>query len=153
MANGQNFGTIISRQVTGFTSTVSTAETTMATLSLPPVTLGNPGEVIKFRAWGTGVNNANTKTLKVYFGASTLTFTIPASIAAKWCVDVHIVHVSASVQQMIGTMVTTNASTSNDCQTAAPTEDATTALTVKVTGTATTTGDITMTGLIIEKIA
>lgn len=130
---------------------VSTAETTLATITLPANQATSNDGVTRVYAWGAVANNANNKTLTVYFGATSQAFVLQASTTNKWLLEVIIADKTATTQTAVAklTMGLIVASTI-DVFTLAPAEDRNGSIVIKTTGTGGATGDITQAALIVD---
>ena len=128
---------------------VGTGEDDLISVNVDPnVLLKDNG--VRITAWGTTANNANAKTLKVYFGSLIQTITLPASVAGVWKLTAYVFSTSVDNQKYVSELHNSNATIDQESGTLTESESA--AITVKCTGTATTTNDITQEGLVIELI-
>lgn len=110
-----------------------TTETTLHTFSVPANTLLYPGQSLKLRGWGTTGANANTKTLKIYWGAGSLTLASALAANAKpWWYELEIVYVAANSQLLVVNGQFNAAIIATQTSTAAL--DTTAAITIKSTG-------------------
>jgi len=135
-------GTLAQNIVSNATA-AGTTEQTLASYSLPANTMNRNGQRLKLRAWGTTAANGNTKTVKLYFGASSVSLGALATNNKNWYVEAEVVRTGAAAQFFFG-----NGQTDTTAITptfTSGTDDFTTALTLKVTGTDGTdsAGDIT----------
>lgn len=130
---------------------VSTAETTMGSITLPAGQATSNDGVTRVYAWGAVANNANSKTLTFYFGATSQAFVLQASVANNWFLEVIIADKTATTQTAVA-QVTMGviAGSTIDVFTLSPTEDRNKAIIVKTTGTGGATADITQAALIVE---
>lgn len=138
---------------------VGGGEDDMFTFSVPASTLVTTGAAIRIRAWGRTANNANAKTLKVYFGATViLNVALTASIAGYWSVEAFVSRVSLNSQVAEAYVLEgPNSQTLAASKVARATQSGalateTNANTVKCTATATTDNDILQEGQIVELI-
>lgn len=140
-----NFAACV-RPLTASTSAAqctSTTETDLLTFSVPGSTLAATGEALDFVGQGYFAANGNTKTLKLYLGASSVTVASGAYNSGRWEVRARIVRTGAATQVVpyvvsingqypvmgTGTLATMAATLSS-------------ANTVKLTGQGGATGDI-----------
>jgi hypothetical protein len=128
-------------------SNSGTGETTLFTYDLPANGLVTTNRGVKISCYGSSANNANTKTLRVYFGTAMQTITIPAAVPGDWEVVSTIVRTGASAQRYASkTLVendTTNATLTFINQ-GTLTQTETGAITIKVTGqSGTASNDLT----------
>lgn len=133
----------------------STTETDLMTYALAAAKLANVGDGVRIHAWGTTANNANTKTLKGYFGAGVyLNLALTASQAGRWELYVSVIKTGSSTQKIIaelneGTVSLAAGKIALISTTGSETDTA--AITIKCTGTSgTASSDITQEGLVIE---
>lgn len=132
------------------TGTVTTAETTLGTATLQAQGFVGALSVIHVIAWGTVANNANAKTLTLYFGAASQAFTLQASTANSWKLDAYFVSTGAATQTGTASVICgTAAASTGEAYTITPTENSQSNIVVKVTGTATTTNDIVSKGFLV----
>lgn len=131
---------------------VGTGEDDLMTFSVIANVLSTNGMYIKFRAAGTVANTANAKRLRVKFGATTMFDTgaggIPTSAAADWFVEGLIIRTGSATQKAIvwgrlGTTVFAPDYTT-------PAETLTGAVTLKLTGEATSNNDVVQEIMIVE---
>lgn len=82
---------------------VGTGEDALVGYSVPLETLAVNGQCVHFEAWGTKVNNANAKTLRVRFGSGAVTLVgervLGASAAGTWHLKGTIVRTGAATQK------------------------------------------------------
>lgn len=135
-------GTLLASVDTAQRANGTTIETTLSSFSLTASTLGSNPKGIKVSAGGTYAANANTKTLKFYFGATSVTLYTGAQNGGSWNFYAYVIRTGAATQKIVGlysgvaaagTVVNTTVST-----TAAETLSG--AITVKTTGQSGTAG-------------
>jgi hypothetical protein len=110
--------------------------------------------VVRIRAWGTTANNANAKNIKVYFGTATIAdLALTVSQVGKWMVDAVVVRTAKDTQEahalVVESVGTTLAAGKHAQLITALTADEDAAITVKMTGTATTDNDIVQEGILV----
>ena len=133
---------------------VGAGEDNLQTYSLPAATLGVNGTGVRILCWGTTANNANAKTIKLYFGTdSLLTLTPTVSEAGMWMVGAHVMRTGAATQiacaaGQCGPTNTTVTATSGNVS--SPTQTLANAVTIKCTGEATANDDITQEGMVVR---
>lgn len=135
------------------TANAGVGETDLATYSLPGGTLAAIGDRIRVKAWGTGAANTNSKTWKIYFGATVVAtgVTTSATSSAGWVMEAEIVRNAAATQVAFGTWdgVATGVTATNTT----PGETLSGAITVKATGQSAVAGaDITLKGFTVELV-
>ena len=123
---------------------VDAGEDDLQTATLAANTLVRTGAVIHIDVWGRTANNANAKNLVLYFGtAAILTFSLAVSVAGVWHVQAAVVRTALNTQRAAASVISRSATaTENDLENVSITETETAAITVKTTGSATTTNDI-----------
>ena len=129
---------------------VGVGEDDLITYTLPVSSLNANGKTIRIRAWGTAANNANAKTVKVYFGTAViLTTALTVSVADSWWVEALVTRTGASTQDAVARLEETGAN-AMDMEVSTATQTDTAAIVIKLTGTATTDNDIVQEGLLVE---
>jgi hypothetical protein len=131
---------------------VGAGEDDLITYSLPADSLVVSGRGVRITAWGTTANNANAKTLKVYFGGTALISHSLPNGTLPWRFEVLVFRTGASAQAYNATFTHNGSSTQTEVKggTLAVTETA--AITIKTTGEATADNDITSNGLFVEAL-
>lgn len=145
---------ILSVQTTAV-SNGTTVETDLLTYALAASKLATTGAGVFYRMWGTTTNNANTKTLKVYFGSTAhISLALTASQAGRWVVDAYVYRTGASTQDVSMVLVETTAALAaakGAHVIATDTQTDTSAITLKCTGTSNTaSSDINCEGMIVQ---
>jgi hypothetical protein len=126
------------------TGNVGTGEDTLLTFTLPANALSTQ-RVVCHHASGITANNANAKTLKVYFGAQTISATLTTSIAADWTVDAKIYCTGANTQRYVVKVQEVDQATGTTKSFVAQgtlSEVTSGTIVIKLTGTATSNNDI-----------
>lgn len=131
---------------------VGTGEDNLITYSLPLKALYKTKSFVRYTAWGTTANNANAKTLKVYFGTQLMaTVTLAVSIAGTWRVVCEIFKTGASTQAYVATVIEGAASAAYPTvQQGTASQTDTAAIVLKCTGEATDNNDIIEKGHLVE---
>lgn len=133
---------------------VGTGEDNLQTGIIGVNWLSNAGRRIRIRAWGTTANNANAKTLKLYFGsAAILTTSLTANQAGKWFVEADVISTGTDTQDYVAHLKETDGSTTQtlvDLENGSATQNDGANITIKTTGEATSNADIVSEGLIVE---
>lgn len=128
-------------------------EDNLITYSLPKNALHNDGDILEIVAFGTTAANGNNKTIKLKLGSTTLFDTGAVAFNNKsWCLRAEIIRTGSATQQIITTFHGDFALLTNTAIFTAGTENLTTALTIKCTGTSgsSTTDDVIQKGLTIK---
>jgi hypothetical protein len=140
----------------GFASAgnVGTGEDNIASYIIPANTLATNGDSIWFEASGTYANNANSKILRVHFGASgtseIMEVDFGTSKTGNWVVKGRIIRVTSATQRgycvsHVSNTLTSDASSPSVVLNTSLNQDLTAAVTLRVTGTATSNNDIVCT--------
>lgn len=79
-------------------NTADTNEDDLQSYTLPASTLVATGRAVRITAMGTANNDADTKTLKVYFGTSMVTVALATNIAIHWRATARVIRTGASAQ-------------------------------------------------------
>ena len=133
---------------------VGAGEDDLQTFSLPAAMLTETGAGVRILAWGTTANNADAKTIKLYFGTDEiLSLSATVSEAGMWMIGAHVVRTGAATQLAVasgtcGPADSTITATSSD--TSSPTQTLANAVTIKCTGEATTNDDIEQLGMVVR---
>ena len=128
-----------------------TDEKDLITFSLPANSLNANGKVVRITAWGSVAANGNTKTIKMDFGATTITQIGPAAISGlDWKIEGLVIRTGETTQDAIATEMLDV--TAQDTTITIPTEDETGAVIIKITGENGTAAanDIVAKGMMIE---
>lgn len=132
---------------------VSSGETDLLKYSLPANTLAYNGRAVRVTAWGDTANNANGKTVKLYFGSQViLTTALTASQLSPWKIDAVIGKDAPDSQKSIARLSQGGTTQITDVELASPAIVETTPITIKCTGQGTATSDIVQRGLLIERL-
>ncbi len=132
---------------------VTTGEDDLITQALPADTLSVTKQGLHITTWGVTANNANTKTVKVYFGATAvLTQALTASIVGSWMIDGYVWRTGSDTQDCIFRL-NQGATDIAHAEFTATTIDEDAAITVKTTGESNSaTDDIINEGLLISYV-
>jgi hypothetical protein len=125
---------------------ITTGEDDLMSTTIPANTLTEVGDRVMIRAWGTTANNANTKTIKLYFGSATVVSqALTASQVGKWLIEAIVCRVSLNVQEahalIVESIGTTLAAAKHAQEITALTATETASITVKCTGTSSASTD------------
>lgn len=135
----------------------STTETDLMSYSVAASKLSAVGDSIEVLAYGTTANNANTKSLKIYWAGSAVhTIAQTVSIVGKWRVRLVVAKTGSSTQDWSTEYiegVTANGALKGAVDFGTATGTDTGALVVKLTGTSNTAGsDILQEGMYVRFI-
>lgn len=147
---GLSLGGMLNVNVTP-ASNSSTTETDLISYDLSENTLTNDSDILEIDAWGTFAANANNKTVKLYFGSQVILTT--GAIAANdgtWSLKAKIIRKTNSTQEIVSEILSSNASVSDSATRTAGTQDLSTSLTIRCTGTGGASSDITQYALKIN---
>jgi hypothetical protein len=133
---------------------VGAGEDDLKSTTLPAHVLSETGDYVDIEAWGLTANNANAKTLKLYFGTvAILDLALTASIAGRWYIKARVVRTGNDTQDWQWTIlegIVTLAANKNAVSHGTATQDEEAILTVKLTGTGTANDDIVNEGLMVS---
>jgi hypothetical protein len=107
------------------------------TYSLPANTLSANGKTVRVSAFGTVANNANNKTIKLYFNGTSITTTTTVAATAGWRIEADIVRTASGAQISCATVWTFNTAgnvPARNIQVTSHTATDTAAIAIKVTG-------------------
>lgn len=145
-----NSGRRLTTDVTAGAS-VGAAETTLVSYTVTAGLLTTNGQSVRFKVYGATANNANVKTLRVYFGATVIaTFTLTINSAVAWSVEGEIVRTAAATQLARVSCQHTDTAPLIPVTGGTPAETLSGTVLFKVTGQATTNSDITEALAILE---
>ena len=131
-------------------------EDDLQTYSLPLNSLSAAAKGVHITAWGTTANNANAKTIKLYFGSvAILTNALTASIAGTWRIEADVFSTGTDAQDAIAALSTLGAAgvALNDLEFTTLTQDDGAAIVIKTTGEAVDNNDILSQGLLVRFIS
>jgi hypothetical protein len=118
------------------TTTSTTAETTLYTYTLPAGYLAQNGQALRVRCHALDAATANTKTLTLYFGATTITTGAVANNGGGSFLEYLVTRTGAATQVLVGTGVDGTAGTAAVVPSVAtPTETLANAIVIKCTAT------------------
>lgn len=130
----------------------NTNETTLQQYTLPGGTLANAGDSVRVSCWGVTATNSNNKTMKLYFGSSSIATPTAATSNKGWRLTMTVMRRTATTQAVdsSGLVDTTPVTPANSDGA----ETLSGAVLIKCTGTNGTasSGDITAQGLLVEAI-
>lgn len=132
---------------------VGSGEDDLMAYPLPHNTLSANGKAVRVRTWGTFAANGNTKTVRFYFGATSVLLANVTQSGGGFEADATVVRTGTSAQEAIvrgGTFTSGGGGAAAGTDRAAPSEDTTASITIKVTGSATSNDDIVQRGMTVE---
>jgi hypothetical protein len=128
-------------------------EDNLITFALPASFLNAINHGVRITAWGTVANNANAKTVIMYFGTiAIITTALTANQVGTWRINAVVVRTGASAQDYSAQLIQGGTTTLIDAEGGSLTQTDTASITIKCTGTATSDNDIIQDGMIIEFI-
>ena len=131
-------------------SNVSTGETDLITYSLPANTLSANNQKLRITTWGTLANTANTKTVKVYVGATVVASLSGATANTTFYAQATAIRTGATAQISYGAVDFGSLALFNR-MTASPAETLSGAVTIKVTGqSSAASSDVTALAMLVE---
>ena len=127
------------------------AETDLMTYVLPASSMTLANDSLRVTAFGICANNANAKTLKVYFGTAVLqTVSLTISQAGAWRIQAEMIATGSSAQRCFSQLVQGGTTSFVAAAYTSAAETSSSAITVKVTGTGVANGDITQDGMLVQ---
>lgn len=147
---------ILATNLTAASTGADVTEDVLQTYSLPANTLGTNGQGVRVVCWGSTGASSNNKTIKLYFGASSISTGTYAGNAQTWVLRLLVLRTGAATQivegdGVAGTSSVTPVAVYNN---ASGTDNLAAAVTIKCTGQNGTASaaDITATGMLVESI-
>ena len=132
-------------------ATTGAVEEDLISYSIPANVLGIDLQFLEIHSFGTFGATANNKTIKSYFGSTNiLTSGTGAINNGGWDVKTTIVRTSASAQKISSVIMFNEATILSKSEYVTSTEDLTTSLIIKCTGTGTSANDIIQEGMVIK---
>jgi hypothetical protein len=153
MGSGTGFAKLqtIANVNTTSVGNVGTGEDDLITYALPANSLSAAAKGVRITATGTGANNANAKTLKVYFGSATLaTLSLTANQANTWKVVADVFSTGTDTQDYNVEVFQDGTVEQHSFAVGTATQDDGAAITIKCTGEATSNDDIVQEHLLVE---
>lgn len=132
----------------GPAGSVGAGETDLLTYTLPASTLISNGQAVRVTSWGSLANNANAKTIKIYFGATSITLYNSTGGNITWVVQMLVMRTGAASQAAV--IIGGVQSGAPIGLTSSPAETLANAVVIKTTGTGVANNDIVNTGLVVE---
>jgi hypothetical protein len=131
-----------------------TGLTTLSSYSLPANTLSTNGKIVQCTSWGTLAANANTKTLSVKFGATTITLAAGGFNNGSYKIVATVIRTGAATQKMFAiSMGRSGGAADVYSGTAAPGETLSGAITILTQGQSNTaSSDILQEGFYCETL-
>jgi hypothetical protein len=117
-------------------------ETDLYSYSVPGSTLVNNGDKISFSYSGYYAGNSNSKTLQIIFGGSIFTFAPSTNAGGYWKIDGYVIKTGSTTYRIGADRIDTTPSNSIYAQAGSVT-NFTSSNTLKITGTGSSTSDIT----------
>jgi hypothetical protein len=122
--------------------------TTVWTVTVPPNTLTKAGDALALYLTGSWAGNGNTKTVLAQLGSSTIQQLGPSAVNGNtWCIDARLVYANSTTATKLGAFVTYTSSAAWAAQgvpVGTITVDWTTALTITITLTGSSSNDVTL---------
>lgn len=143
----------IDQDLNSSSSTGSASEETLRTVVIPTHVLNENGKGVRIRAWGTVAANANTKTLRLYFGNNLLVTNdiTTAPNGVDWLLEATVYRVTSTTHRAVGEAMI--GSTGQSITTTFPSANTTTGIPVTFRVVADGAGaDVTIEGLATEAI-
>lgn len=145
-------GGVINVDTTDGATGANTTETDLITYTFPATSLSTNGDYVKVKAFGITGANANTKTMRLYFGTTVIASNdiTTAPNNGDWVLEGTVVRTGSNTQESTAHGIV--GSTQQTHSHSAHTETDSSSITIKVTGenAVATASDITAKGLVIE---
>ena len=145
-------GGLLNAQTAAVATGTGTTEQTLQSYTTPPGIIGAAGQTLRITCWGVTGANANNKTMKLYFGASSIATPTAATNAKGWRLVMNVMNRTATTQGidswgLVDTTAVTPANTDGA-------ETLTAGVLIKCTGTDGTSSasDITASGMTVELV-
>jgi len=130
---------------------VGAGEDTLMSYTLPANAMDANGRGVRVTAWGSTANNANAKTLKLYFGAAVLgSIASTANQASSWRFVSEVLRTGAATQTASEWFVQYGTTVIHETNVTAPGETLSSVVVIKVTGEGVSNDDITQSAMIVE---
>jgi len=145
---------VVFKSGTSIANTGST-ETDLRTYTLPANAFSETGKGVRITAYGTTANNANIKTLRLYFDGVVIgSIALTTSQANTFRADGEVMYDLGTTSRAIMQIIQGGTATQTICtSTTVTTYTTSNSAIIKVTGEGVATNDITLRGIIIEYIA
>jgi hypothetical protein len=135
---------------------LGSGEDNLMSTTLAAGLIATSGGLVHVRAWGTTANNANAKTLKLYFGTAVIaSVSLTANAAYAWNLDAVVLRTGTDTQDytvLIHESTGTLGAAKQAQVVGTATEDDGATITVKCTGEATADSDIVQEGMIVRVV-
>lgn len=119
--------------------------------AMPANAMSANGKGVEITAWGTNANNANAKTLKLYFGAQViLTTSLTTNQAGFWRITANVIRTGSSTQDYTAQLLQGGTTTLIDVESGTSAITDTANIIIKCTGDATADNDIVQEGLLVK---
>jgi hypothetical protein len=129
---------------------ITTGEDDLVSAIIAAGVLNDNRKVLRGKIWGRTANNANVKTLKIYFGTQIiLTIALQASQVGTFEVDFTVIRTGVDTQDWHSSVIQAPAGV-NDMEDGTATQDDGAAITVKATAEATATDDVIAEGMLLD---
>jgi hypothetical protein len=135
------------------TSSGAGSPVTIKSFTLPAGKMAAANMALHLRAWGTTANNANAKTVRFNFGATVVfTITLNTSSAATWQIEAFIYRTGAATQKVFQ-CISSHGTTMFSPLISSAAETMANAITVALTATQTSAGDVVAEGFTAEFVS
>jgi hypothetical protein len=132
------------------TATTGTSIQALGTVTIAPNLLSSPGQALRIKCWGTGTATG-TNTLTLQYGTATVIAVAGgATTAGVFSAEAIVLLTGSKTEDLIETGIF-NATPATSVHVAA-TQDNTTSLNAVCSGTSTTLGNFTLTGMTVEQL-
>jgi hypothetical protein len=153
-SGGGSASGVLTVSSTSAATIADTNETTLWTYDLPANTLSADGRIVRVTVWGTVAANADTKTIKLYFGSSSFTLndSTTAPNGVGWTSTALYTRTGSGAQSRTKLYALFGATNQFPSAGGTASETDTAAITIKITGTNGTAAanDIVFKGALVE---
>lgn len=131
---------------------VGAGEDNLQTYTVPADTLYT-GRAIDIKAWGSCANNANAKTVKLYFGSlALLSHNLTISQAGTWRINATVIATGDNTQGYSATLLQGGTTTLMNVTSGTHTQNDGSSIVIKCTGTGVANNDIVQEGMLVTLI-
>ena len=145
-------GLVNAQTGTATTSVATTTEQTLLSYTLAPGALATAGQSIRAYCWGHTSANTNNKTMKLYFGSTSVTTPAAGTNNLGWWLEIIVMRRTATTQGFLGKGLVNTTAVAPSLSDAA--ENLANSVLIKCTGTNgnASSNEITASGMIVESI-
>lgn len=150
-----NFGVNgrLTANVTGAATAAGASEQTLTTYTLPANRIAATGDAVQIKCWGQFASNGNAKSIKIYFGSTSVSSTSVGTNPNNKSFEANMVVVrSGAAAQNISTTIAADLTTGSVTTNVLGVDSWAANQTIKCTGTSTSALDLTMQGMLVTQV-